>query len=441
MPQKNELHIIEKKHDVSKIEFNGLKAWPFLRSRIFQEIYKKKYNYNANLRVRSKKQLITNFFAGIIKLLFIRKYDYLFFNNADKRTLIDQKYFDIYFDAIADKLGQNKSCFVEWAIDKHYSTKQTYSKNRISDLPFKLISIIFSYFGKLVIKGNEELEFIKNEFGIQLNTKKELNRFYGEYKFYNFLFKLVKPKAVFLICNYTKIAITTAAKQNNIKVYETQHGFIGDNHQFYNYSGEIPKISYPDYLLTFGEHEKNNIPESFIFTDDQLKIVGSYFLDQIYNNFTSEYLEKLKSKFKFIFCVTLQGIYEEELLKWIQVQAKENKNCLFVLREKYKVKDYSVLGSENIILLPEFNIYEVLKYSDFNITIFSTTAIEAGYFNVKTIFFNIDNLSTKYFDVEKMNARLINQNENLVVSDMIESNNTNSYFKRDYFKNISELEF
>ncbi|WP_299259062.1 hypothetical protein [uncultured Aquimarina sp.] len=439
MSQTNELNTIESEYDVSDITFNSLRVWPFLRHKIFYDIYKKKYNYSAKLRVRNKFQLIRNFFRGFYKLFMLRRYDFLFFNNADKRSLINGKYYDVFFDGIADKVGQKKSCFVEWAIHKHYNSKQSHSLNIISDLSFKLLSIIYSFFVTVDLENEEELLKIKKDYDLTFDHKKDLKRFYGEYRFYDFLFRFIRPKAIFIICNYTKVPIVTAAKNNNVLVYEAQHGFIGKNHQFYNYHGQLPKESYPDFMLTFGNEEKDNLHDHFIFKKSELIPVGSFYLDEIYKNYSDVELNGYKEKFEAVFCVTLQGVHEEELLTWVAKQARNNKNHLYILRPKYSGKSYKEIIDENIFLLPKYNIYQVLKYSDYNITIYSTTAIEAMYFDVKTIFFNIDGLSEKYFDVKKLNALVINDSDELNIEEHQISKEYNGYFIRNYLENLENL--
>jgi hypothetical protein len=167
MKNKNELHIIEKKYSLNNLKANELFAWPILRQRVYFEIFKKKFNFNVKLRTRSKSQLIKNAFFGLKYLFKLKPYDFLFFNNADKRTLKkDNKQYDVFFDAWADKVGQEKSLFIEWAIDKHFTKKETYSKNVISDLVFKSFS---------------NLDFTFSAFGIIVNSKVEFNGMAGKF--------------------------------------------------------------------------------------------------------------------------------------------------------------------------------------------------------------------------------------------------------------------
>lgn len=440
MNNKNELHILENKYELDKLKVNELYAWPILRQRVYFEILKEKFKFNSKLRTRNKKQLIINFFFGFFHLIKLKKYDYLFFNNADKRTLRkENKQYDVFFDAWADKLGQNKSLFIEWAIDKHFPKKQTYSQNVISDLIFKCGSYVTSLFTKIKISDIEELEKIMEEYDFSFDVEKELKTKLSEIYFYRFIFRYIKPKAIFLISYFTKTSIVIAAHLEKIKVYETQHGYIGTNHQFYNSVYNFDKLYYPDYLISFGEEEKDNLPENFIFNSSQILPIGSLQLENIKINFESKSLENQLKSYKKVFCVTLQTVREDELLTWVNGLAERNTDWCFIIRPKDNKLDYSKYTElPNCFLLPKINTYMVLKYSDYNITIYSTTAVEAPFFNTKTLFYNIGQLSTKYFDIESLYASLIspdNPFEEQVLD--LDNNNQKSYFISNYNDNVT----
>jgi CDP-glycerol glycerophosphotransferase (TagB/SpsB family) len=134
----------------------------------------------------------------------------------------------------------------------------------------------------------------------------------------------------------------------------------------------------------------------------------------------------------------LQTVKDTELLEWVCSQAKYNKKRLFILMPRDNRIDYSKhIKLDNCILLPEHNIYQVLKYSDYNITIYSTTAVEASLFNVKTLFYNLDNLSAKYFDVNTLNASLIEEDQDIQDEHLntIDSG-IEPYFISGYHKNV-----
>jgi hypothetical protein len=440
MKNKNELHIIEKKYDLEKLKINNLYAWPILRQRVYFEIIKKKFDFNAKLRTRSNLKLLKNAFYGIEHVFKLKKYDFLFFNNADKRTLtISNKQYDVFFDAWADKVGQDKSLFIEWAIDKHFPKSQTYSKNTISDLLFKFCCYICSKFVKTKISDYTVLNKIKKEYDFDFNLEKELRIKVGEIIFFKFIFRFVKPKTIFLISSFTKTSIVIAAHLEGIKVYEMQHGFIGENHQFYNSAYNFESMYYPDYLISFGETEKTKMPQGFIFNQHQIIPVGSLQLEDIKENFHSSKLESTLKPYDKVFCVTLQTVKEKELLTWVNALASKNKDWFFIIKPKNNKLDYTKFTElNNCSLLPEVSTYMALKYSHYNITIYSTTAVEASFFGVKTLFYNIENLSSKYFDVDSMYAALIDPDKPFDESVLsLDTEKGKLYFTSNYSINVA----
>lgn len=111
---------------------------------------------------------------------------------------------------------------------------------------------------------------------------------------------------------------------------------------------------------------------------------------------------------------------------------------LFIIRAKNQDEVYAdYTKQENIIECNNATIYEVLKISDFNITIYSTTAVEGMFLDAKPIFFNINNLSKNHFDITKMNAIVIENGEKLnheiLKTPMIKER---SFFVENYLQNV-----
>ena len=434
------LNKIESSNNVEGIKmFNGRKVWPLLRQKIVFEEVRESLGLDNKLRTRNKKQLLINFFSGIMHLFRLKKFDFIFFNNTDKRIILEDKYFDIFFDSWADKLDQEKCLFIEWAREKHLKKNQVHSRNIISDLPFKTMITIVSIFVKVKLEDESLLNDVIKTNNLSNSIRKELKRKLAELYVFMFLFKVVRPKAVFVLSSFTKVSIVMAAKELKIKVYEAQHGYIGDAHTFYSVQKQF-KGAYPDYLFSFGNYEKQKANPNLIFSPDQIIPVGSFQLELIKNHTTSEELLNLKRNYGKVFCVTLQAIKEEKILDWILREAQLHKDWLFVIRAKNRDSEYSRYTKEdNIVELINYNIYEVLKISDYNITIYSTTAIEGTFLGAKPIFFNVNDLSRNHFDMEKMNAIVVEEGEFLNEDVMGgQAENEQSFFVENYLENVKQ---
>lgn len=434
------LDTIESTCKVEKITLlNGRQIWPLLRQKIIFEKIRESLGYDNKLRTRNKKQLVKNFFYGIKHLFHLKKFDFVFFNNTDKRILVDEKYYDIFFDAWADKVSQEKSLFIEWAKEAHINSSEVHSSNIISDLPFKLLIAFVSKFVNTKLKNEALLNEIIDSNKLSPSIKNDLKTKLAETYVFKFFFRIIKPKAVFILSSFTKVSIVVAAKELGIKVYEAQHGYIGDAHTFYNAEKQF-KEAYPDYLLSFGTYEKQKANPALIFKPEQIVPVGSFQLELIKKHTTPKELLNLQSKYSLVFCVTLQSIKEEEVLNWVLREAQRHTDWLFVIRAKKGDMEYSTYTQQdNIIECNDFSIYEVLKISDYNITIYSTTAIEGMFLGAAPIFFNVNNLSKNHFDVKKMNAIVVEEDELLTTDNLNkQAKKEHTFFVENYMENVNK---
>lgn len=388
---------IELLYDFSQVTYENFSVWMLLRSFIHLKIVERDSNgYSMSFRTRNIRKLLKNGLRGISNLLYLRRFDYWFFTNTDKRNLVNGKYKENYFDDISDQLGQDKSLFVEYTIDAFKSKKSVYSKHCISDLIFKLFASLISQFVDLKNVTNlaSIREVMKDE-NLNFDLNKVLKRFISEYKLYKLLFRYGKPKAIFVICYYSKIPLVLAAHDCKIKVIEYQHGVITDENDEYNCSLANNQRYFPDLLLTFGRNLLINNYIDFIYRRDKILPLGSSYMETIRVDFKDTYLEKLKEKYSNIVCVTSSGIFLNKLMEFVQYLSFKHPDYIFIIRKKHREEVDKYL-SESIVILPQYNIYQILKYSDYNITIGSFVAYEADYYGVNNILLNINGLSRKY---------------------------------------------
>ena len=440
MATKNVLELIESTYDVGAIvTTDGTPVWPLIRQAVYFKTMQKKVQYSNKLRTRSKLQLFKNFFYGIGNLFRLSRFEYIFFNNTDKRTELGDKMFDIYYDAWADALNADKSLFIEWAIDHHLPKSEVHSKNVVSDLPMKLWAGFHTTFTKVTIRNEELLSQILEEHGIQLNVKKELKAKLGIYKAYRSLFKKAQPKAVFVLSSFTKVGEVMAAKELSIPVYEAQHGYIGHTHPFYHAQKKFPTF-YPDYLISFGASEKLEKQSSLIFNSQSIIPVGSLQLDLVKQRTLPQQLAAFKENYAKLFCVTLQAIKDETILEWVKSQAETNPTWLFIVRPKQPNTTFELYTkANNVLILPELSTYDVLKACDYNITIFSTTVVEGIYLGASPILFNIDDLPYKYFDLKNSDIAIIKDGEPLSEVHLAKGGTFKTpYFVENYFDNVEK---
>ena len=92
------------------------------------------------------------------------------------------------------------------------------------------------------------------EFNFDLKKFKDT---YCKKSYIQIIFRIYKPKAIFVNCYYSNITIQ-AAKSLSIKVIEIQHGEIGENHTGY-LSKYFPRDLLPDNMLLYGQDDKQNL--------------------------------------------------------------------------------------------------------------------------------------------------------------------------------------
>lgn len=402
---------IESLYDFSEVTYRGVSVWMLLRSLIHLKIVERNSDsYSMSFRTKSVIKLIKNGKTGISNLFRLKRFDYWFFANTDKRNLINGKYKENYFDDIADKLGQEKSLFVEYTVDAFEDRNLIYSKYVVSDLVFKLLAYFVSKF--IILKKDNHLESLKKmikEENLNLNFDDKLKKYIAEYMLYKKIFKYTKPKAIFVICYYSKIPILIAAHDCKIKVIEYQHGVITKESGEYNSCLKTNKRYFPDLLLSFGENLLMNNYSNFIYLKENILPLGSSYMESIRLNFKDDYLDQLKTKYSKIVCVTSSGIFLSKLMMFVRNLSLKNPDILFVVRKKHRENIDQYL-SGNIILLPQYNIYHILKYSDYNITIGSFVAYEADYFGVSNILLNINNISRDNITTE-INGIYVEEND------------------------------
>ncbi len=421
-----------------KVKYKKIKIWLLLRIKVKLALVYTETNKNFEIRTKNRVKLLKNLFYGFTSLFNLSKYSYIFFSNTNKRYLINNKYFDSYFDSIADRLGQRNSLFIEFAEKNHVPRSKIYSTNIISDLPFKVISLLLE---KLIrigsIQNTQIIKKIISENKLNINLNKEIREQISQYLLYRALFKIIKPKTIFVICYYSKLPMVFAAREIGIPVYEVQHGVINENNEYYNTIFKDNEIYFPNHLLAYGEDLIEKTPSNFIFKKDKIIPVGNYYLNYIKEGFTNSYLNSLKEKYQKIVCVTSQGLYYDVLMDYIKNLAIKHERYLFIIRPKY---DEPIIHNQlsNIILLEQFDIYQILKYSDINITIYSMVAIEADFMGINNMLLNINNLSKTYLPND-INALIVNPdsyNDYHIPEKLDIIPQHNKYIKTNYGKNI-----
>jgi len=196
-------------------------------------------------------------------------------------------------------------------------------------------------------------------------------------------------------------ALIYAAKQNNILTVELQHGIISKGQSAYFPQKDFGQFTLPDYLLSFGDLEKEIISTNFINPKNIIPI-GNYYLEYMMNQSITtqnkETAKLLRKKYEYIILISSQNLIEKELIAFLTEAAKKLPQFAFVFitRRENNKNNYSSLPP-NILIKPRINLYQFCSLCDFHSTVFSTFALESSYMGIPNVFINIKGLSTIFY--------------------------------------------
>jgi hypothetical protein len=441
----NPLKDIEESYDVASLQYIGEQIWPVLRWHYFDQIRIEQNNIKR--KKKSKFARIIEFFYNWTKWFSL--YDYFFYSDSElsTRRKINGKYLDRFMDPIIDCIGKDKCLLVEIPTPEHHSIKDTYTENITSYTSLEIISRIINLFSKKTKLENKKILLsIQEKYGLKINDEKIIKLYLAKKHLYKFLYNHYNLKAIFFDDSYRDIARLSAANELKIPTIDVQHGVIGQEHPAYNVYFKMSDLFRCTYLFTFGEVEKtlNNPP--FLFKAENVYPVGSYYLDYINEKYTIDpSLKAHIGRYKKSVAVTLQKNLENELIEFVFSSAKLDEGILYLLVPR---QDTSFTSSfSNVELVYEPNFYELMKYVDFHVTIFSSCAIEAPSLGVPNILVDIGGYAKKYYsnilndpkitryvDSPKKLVQIINTFKPALRKEIVESNK--KFISTNYKENI-----
>ncbi len=438
---------IEANYDVENIRYRGEQVWSYLRTAYYWKSLENVTNEYSN----SKKE---SFLKKLYKMIkqscygfksWFKRYDNLVFSDVGERININNQYIDKSFERLSELENKDEFLFIESTSEYHYSRNKVPTKNIVS---YSMILLIFGFIIKLQslfvkkIITIDQLEQINKENDLNVNYQKIILDFALRKNLMKIMFKIYRPKVIYLICYYCKETIIKAAKELNIQVIEVQHGLIGANHFAYNLNKELSTLFFPDILLTFGKHDKYILEHNKFKIYKNIYSVGSYGLELIKTIDTSLELIEIISNYHLSISVSTQYTVEDTLAEFIKVTAASNPNICFLLSlRQYDQKYYEKFDlPKNVYLFKDnYSCYEIIKSCDIHLTAYSTCAIEALFFIKKVILVDINGYASKFINSNISNSLYFIQNQiefNEAICSKILHDDV-SFYKSNYDENIS----
>lgn len=402
---------IETTYDISKIKYGNEFIWPYLRIYVYSCLIEKKYNTckedHHEIRRHSK---IYYFFAYLMRwvkvcfntsfFLLRKQNDYLLFTDSMEVRKDESNYIDKIANGLIEELGNVVP------VVKMLSSQSAFRFYIDYDL-FDLCTSIykrFVYFSPNMFEGREVLNLIQDTYNISFGNLDDIVRYIlASQKIYSKFFSRVKPKCIFInyYYDFTKLPAIMIAKKMGIKTIELQHGMISDKHMAYNTKQYFADNPYPEYFFCFG-HKFADRVSSYVYADDKIKVVGSYYIDMIRDKrsinkkiFEQEYGNLQNYK---IITFAAQYINDEYSFECMREYANEHPEY-FIIYVPRIAKCYHHEGeTNNFKVETNLNVYQCMLNSNLTMTIYSTCAVESLALGTPVLLLNYRNQSMEMAD-------------------------------------------
>jgi len=407
----NELLEKEEKYNLWDFEINSLHLWPLIRTTIFSKYEISDKGYTKPHYIPNKYNMLSpklwKYHLETFYLLNVRRdcFDVLFFNTAGFRYFNrDNKFYENraygkYFKSFTKPLNfeNNFQGFFPNVLPKYENTFIFETLNILLKLNkeinrYRLPSVVKNDIAPFLKAINLAFPGIISRDYVEAIIIKNISSFLITKQFYfNKILSRIRNKIAFVHCaSYlgSPAILTKILHSAGFKVIELQHGFVSKEHYAYNYPQScIEDVEHqcrgylPDYLLMFGEYWAERVR-----TPSKKIVVGYPYL----NKLSEKLIQKITPELKTILIVS-QGTVTGRM---VNIAKKLSRACseykiIFKLHPgeiPFKERYQSLKNISNIIIMGNYNIYELIAKTSIIIGYNSTTLFEALKFPGKKIF-------------------------------------------------------
>ncbi len=407
---------LEAKTDLSKLMYKGIWVYPVLKQNIVFPVVIKGSG-NKDYPSLSKLAIIFKILQDVF-YFYLRKppkgaYDLLIAENTQNRRFkVNNKSFSVYGDSFTSLLNIDRAIFIERGRPvKPYYTPKPYSKNILHE-DFLIDLLLFR---KKFKKARINTELFVDAFlrlGIKV-TGKEIRNILIKFELlqshYLRILKKYKPKKVLVICSYDyrQMALSSVCKKLKIPVFEIQHGHISETSIGYILKQKHDNQLFPDYFFAYGDYYKKLlVNNSKYFDPDQILVTGSVFMDYFLKNVKSDSEQIQLNTTKLNILITSQFTVREHIRDFAIGLAKKLPDNYHIYLKPHPgepnpddfYREFDQHG--NIELLKgNQNILLLLKQTKIHATCYSTSAFEAAFLKVPTVFIGVDSYRNNYSEI------------------------------------------
>lgn len=309
--------------------------------------------------------------------------------------------YSLYYTNIVNSLGAENCMLV---------TKEHTRKNKMPSIDL-LIEEIYAAANCIAMDGEDKELFMvlkKNlntlsSLGIfsddeLRNIEKAYDNFFHQVFIWNHFFKQSQLTHLVVTVHYHREGMIYAARKNNIRVIELQHGLIAHEDIFYNFPSKVkpvmPKALFADKILVYGHAWKERLLKGAEYQAQQIDILGYYHFQ--HNQPTAAdtaLLEKIGDRKIILF--TTQTYMEKQFVAYIKkFEDALNKDFVLLIKPHPLEKKHfytDAFSEHNNIFITESNLDFLFQHAYCNVTCYSTTVFDAIRNGVKSIAINFLN--------------------------------------------------
>ena len=451
----------EEKYEMFKLKINNVHIWYYLRFFVYYDlIEKKKYaTYGKVLthkNIKNKKTLDYMWRKYVSCNQFLaHKKDVLIVSHGRKYKADDKYYKCPYTHLLDEYLSISHYILDGKTPDGNYEIQKSHNILYYDIEEFKKIKRV--RFSEEVVSKIEVLNKVivpievYFEINISLELKKKWMTLIKSFingrkiliRYYNYMLKKVRPKIILVVCAYgfDQMIMCEVAHKMCIPVVELQHGIINSEHIAYNFKRRRYVSSFPDYIFTFGQYEKEQT--RFPISKSHIIPIGYPELENNYNIY-----KKKKSNKKNILFISQTM---PEIAKFANIVAQKIDSNKYQIVFQLHPSEYSCwrltvgqyLKHPNIKVIGSYKhmIYESLAQADWVVGNYSTVLSEAQMFDVKVAVLKLDMYRAARFLYQNGYAILVESPEQLIKEieeDTFQPNREVSLFEKNSLKKMQE---
>lgn len=440
---------IEKELDLFSKTIDGIFFWKLIRFKLYFKILSsfELVKDRQNQRNSRKEQFFRTLNVVKNSLLYSvfkdkKQTDVLFFENPRKIRQNDGKYIDPFSYYYIKEYSKCKNDFEiidlgHYGVhfdkaDKNRKFAESFYFDFIYKVKNKIFKQDFTQSERNII--NEVEKVIYEKFQIKVNIESLVKQKILDFKYqdekFDKLFKIKKPKEIYLVCSYGKEGIIHAAQSNDIKVVEFQHGVMGKYQLGYSFPYNIKIPYFPNKLLMFGEfwNDNTDLPKNQI----EIEYIGFEYLTSKLDGY------KDSKKEKQVLIISQPGNVDD-LIPTSIILAKNNPEYNFVYRLHPKeVKNWLNIYPKLVDAIEKLenfqvdtcksDLYKQVSKSEFVVGINSAAIFESVVLGSKLILVNSPGI--EYMDYFLKNGFCVNINPNIKIN--IKELKVDNFINKEY---------